>query len=125
MIVDRLLPIGGCNYGNTFALGQMLLPHVQPTGVAMQTLANETVSDSRIEKSLDYLQRSINQQTPAVSLAHALMGLAAYRRCPAEAEAWIDYQWNALRPEAAAPYRQALLVLAHTHVQRAASNKAD
>ena len=32
LLLDRLLPSGGCNYGNTTVLGQMLRPHVQPSG---------------------------------------------------------------------------------------------
>ena len=39
LVADRLLPDGGANYGNTIVLGQRLLPHLAPTGLAMLALA--------------------------------------------------------------------------------------
>ena len=57
LLVDRLLPHGGCNYGNTIVLGQELLPHVQPTGIVMMALADEQITDPRIELSLKYLEQ--------------------------------------------------------------------
>jgi hypothetical protein len=32
VLIDRQLPGGGLNYGNTFVLGQLIRPHIQPTG---------------------------------------------------------------------------------------------
>ena len=40
LLVDRLLPDGGCNYGNTTVLGQKLLPHIEPTGLTKPTGLN-------------------------------------------------------------------------------------
>ena len=85
LIVDRLLPEGGCNHGNTFVLGQSLVPHLQPTGIVMLVLAGEPVKDPRVAKSLDYLARALDATTTAASLAYALMGLAAHGRTPANA----------------------------------------
>ena len=56
LLVDRLLPTGGCNYGNTTVLGQQLRPHLAPTGLVLLSLAGEQINDSRIAKSLAYLQ---------------------------------------------------------------------
>ncbi len=55
LLIDRLLPSGGCNYGNTVVLGQELLPHVQPTSLVLWALAGENTSDvrdERIEKAI-------------------------------------------------------------------------
>ena len=41
LLLDRQLPSGGCNYGNTTILGQELRAHVQPTGTALTALAGE------------------------------------------------------------------------------------
>ena len=60
MLVDRLLPTGGCNYGNTIVLGQELLPHIEPTGMIMLALADEQIADPRIGLSLDYLERALD-----------------------------------------------------------------
>lgn len=112
MIVDRQLPVGGCNYGNTFALGQMLLPHVQSTGIALETLAPERADDPRIEKSVAYLQQAISPTTATASLCFALMGLAAFGRAPADAERWIEDRLLAISDDAAPAQKRALLLLA-------------
>ena len=84
LLVDRLLPHGGCNYGNTIVLGQELLPHVQPTGIVMMALADEKISDPRIELSLQYLERELSAETATASLSYGLLGLAAHDRAPAD-----------------------------------------
>ena len=109
LIVDRLLPGGGANYGNTLVLGQELLPHVQPSGLAMLALAGESLDDSRVEKTLAYLERSIVADTTPASLSYACMGLAAHRRRPTSASERIN---TALDQHPQGPYEQALLLLA-------------
>jgi hypothetical protein len=111
LIVDRLLPAGGANYGNTIVLGQPLLPHVQPTGVAMLALCGENVHDRRVGTSLDFLERSLRAGTAPASLAFACLGLMARGRRPEESGEWIAAALNdAARP--LAEYEQALLLLA-------------
>ena len=48
MLVDRFLESGGCNYGNTAALGQVLRPHVEPTGLTLVALGGENIQDPRL-----------------------------------------------------------------------------
>jgi hypothetical protein len=90
LIVDRLLPDGGANYGNTLVLGQKLVPHPAPTGVAMVALAGDASGDPRIERSLEYLTRALEPGMTPMSLAWAVMGLTAHSRRPAHADEWID-----------------------------------
>ncbi|MDA7977818.1 MAG: hypothetical protein MPJ50_03490 [Pirellulales bacterium] len=90
LLTDRLLPEGGCNYGNTFVLGQQLRPHVQPTGLVMIALAGETTVDPRVRRSLDFLQREAPLQHSAASLAYATLGLAAHGRAQANTSAKTD-----------------------------------
>ena len=80
LLVDRLLPEGGCNYGNTFVLGQQLLPHIQPTGIALLALAGSECGDQRIDRSCDYLEKTVTRDTAVASLAFALLGLKAQGR---------------------------------------------
>ncbi len=82
LLTDRLLPDGGCNYGNTFILGQELRPHVQPTGLVMLALAGESTTDARIEASLRFLRRELLRQHSAASFSYALLGLAAHGQAP-------------------------------------------
>ncbi len=83
LLIDRLLPDGGCNFGNTFVLGQQLLPHLQSSGVCMLALAGEKDNDPRIGRTADYLEREISRHTATASLSFSLLGLAAHDRQPA------------------------------------------
>ena len=80
LLVDRLLPDGGCNFGNTFVLGQQLLPHLQSSGICLLALAGERNDDPRIERTCEYLERELNRQTATASLCYSLLGLAAHDR---------------------------------------------
>lgn len=112
LIVDRLLPEGGANYGNTIVLGQPLVPHVQPTGLAMLALGGEEIDDPRVGKSLDYLENSIGPDTAAPSLALACLGLAAHGRRAAPSGEWLALALNQRDVKDLAAYEQALLLLA-------------
>lgn len=113
LMLDRILPAGGCNYGNTLVLGQVLRPHVQPTGIVLMALGGEAPGNERIAKSLAYLERAVDETTGAASLSYAVLGLAAHgRRLPAtdrlleQAVAKPTFALGADRP------RRALLALA-------------
>ncbi|MEX0820473.1 MAG: hypothetical protein WD070_12805, partial [Pirellulaceae bacterium] len=90
LLVDRQIQSGGCNYGNTEVLGQTLLPHVQPTGLAMLALAGEPDEQGRIGRSLKYLTKSLSARTTTASLCWGVMGLAAHDRRPAKADLWLE-----------------------------------
>jgi hypothetical protein len=111
LIVDRLLPGGGANYGNTIVLGQALLPHVQPTGLAMLALGGEQVADDRVPTSLDYLKASVGANLAPASLAFACLGLAAQGRRPANCDELIAAAFSKARRPLTC-YEQALLLLA-------------
>ncbi len=112
MIVDRLLPEGGCNYGNTMVLGQMLLPHVQPTGFALLALAEEQIVDPRIGNSLDWLEQELTGKTATASLCYALLGLAAHQRRPAGADSWLEQAAQREFDRDGGCYKRALITLA-------------
>ena len=80
LLLDRLLPEGGCNYGNTTVLGQPLRAHLEPTGLALAALRDEPDHEGRIERSLRYVEAEISAETTAASLAYAIIGLAAHGR---------------------------------------------
>lgn len=89
LLEDRLLDAGGANYGNTVVLGQQLLPHVQPTGVALLALAGEGAATPRVEAAINYLTVELAPKTTAASLSWGLMGLAAFDRWPAGGDGWL------------------------------------
>jgi hypothetical protein len=112
LVVDRLLPDGGANYGNTIVLGQALAPHVQPTGAAMLAIAGEQLSDPRIGKSLDYLERSVGPAMAPASLSFACLGLTAHGRPRGASHSWLAAALNETKRGPIAVYEQALLLLA-------------
>lgn len=119
LIVDRLLPDGGCNYGNTMVLGQTLLPHVQPTGLAMLALAGEKSNDPRVAKSLDFLEDSLQPDSSTASQCYAVLGLNAHGRDTSQTEEWLA----AAAQRESSCYRLALIALARKNSQRWLSPK--
>ena len=112
LLIDRLLPTGGCNYGNTVVFGQQLLEHLQPTGLTMLALAGEKSTDERITRSLDYLEQNLSGSVGTPSLCFGLQGLAAHGRAPVNRRKWLaESMENALRRDRA-PWHDALLLLA-------------
>jgi hypothetical protein len=112
LLSDRLLPAGGCNYGNTILLGQTLLPHVQPTGLAMMALAGEMKQSPQVELSLQLLQRELRPETTTASLCYGLLGLAAHNRSPAERHAWLENAYRRCIENGGSCYKLSLVALA-------------
>jgi hypothetical protein len=118
LLIDRQLPAGGCNYGNTIVLGQTLRPHVQPTGIAMLALAGESDPSGRLEKSLTWLKWSLGTRSTAASLSWALQGLRAHGREISNAVELLAGAAKRVTEHDRSPHKFALLALA------AAGNKS-
>lgn len=112
LLIDRQLPNGGCNYGNTIVLGQPLLAHAQPTGLAMLALAGEGYDDPRTERSLRFLERELSQQTATASLCYGVLGLAAHGRAPATRDTWLRQTYSRVVTHNSSPHKLALIALA-------------
>jgi hypothetical protein len=112
MLLDRLLPDGGCNYGNTTVLGQVLRPHVEPTGLALLALAGKTDATGRLVRTVSYLENAVTTTPGGASLAYGVMGLAAHDRRPASADGWLAAAARQVKPYLMSPLRKALLALA-------------
>ena len=88
LLLDRQLPQGGWNYGNTFVFDQELRPMPLSTGIVLNALKDQT-SLATIQRSLTYLQsRVVNLPTPR-SLGWSLLGLGAWRARPESSQNWI------------------------------------
>ena len=88
MLMDRQLPHGGWNYGNTVVYGHELYPQPGSTGIALAALGGQ-VDVAEIRKSLDYLRAQSELCRVPFSLCWALIGLSAWREKPLESEPWI------------------------------------
>jgi hypothetical protein len=112
VLIDRQLPGGGLNYGNTFVLGQLIRPHVQPTGIGLLALADEQDPSGRLAKSVAWLKRSIGPQTTPLSLAWAMLGLNAHGVILPEGDHWLEAAAEQVRNRDHSPHKLALLALA-------------
>ena len=111
LLMNRQLPRGGWNYGNTVVLGQELRPHVQPTGLTVLALASAGIAAREIEKSLAYLESHLDAAAP-VSLSYACMGLAAFGRLPESADRLLEAASATALRRGASPLSLAMLALA-------------
>jgi len=112
LLLDRQLPSGGCNYGNTSVLGQMLRPHVQPTGIALLALAKEQDQGNRIAKSVAWLRKALSKETTPASLAWGALGLAAHGVTLPDAPEWLETAAKRVQSHDNSPHKLALLALA-------------
>ena len=106
MTLNRQLPHGGWNYGNTLVFGRELRPMPESTGAALTGLAG-MIAREKVEKSLSYLQGEVSQRSTPISLGWTLLGLAAWdlwpsngtalvERCLANQSRYGDYDTSAL-----------------------------
>lgn len=89
MIVDRQLPHGGWNYGNTLVFGRELHPMPESTGAALAGLAQVAGKD-QVARSLVYLEGEVDRLRTPISLGWSLLGLAAWNRRPSNTTALVE-----------------------------------
>jgi hypothetical protein len=77
MVLDRQLPKGGWNYGNTLVYGQELYPQPGYTGLALCALAGK-VPKEHVLNSLKYLNTVVPAVRTPFSLGWTLLGLRAW-----------------------------------------------
>lgn len=112
ILLDRQLPGGGYNYGNTFVLGQLIRPHVEPTGLVLLALAKTAADPSRVKKSVAWLERNVDSRTTPMSLSWALLGLRAQGGELPEAGSWLAAAAERVNTRDRSPHKLALLALA-------------
>ena len=106
MLLDRQLPHGGWNYGNTFVFGKELHPMPESTGAALVGLCGIADREA-VLASLTYLRNEVVRLETPISLGWSLLGLAAWRlsppnaialveRCLANQERYGEYETSAL-----------------------------
>jgi hypothetical protein len=111
LLIDRQLPGGGCNYGNTLVFGQKLVEHIQPTGLALLALADER-ANPRVEATVALLKNSWPQAVGTASVCFAAMGLAAVGQLPPGLSERLEQLHRRQAQLGDSPYRQTLIALA-------------
>ncbi len=81
MVMDRQLPGGGWNYGNTAVFGHKLLPIPENTGQALCAL-NGLAGQTSVQSSLDYLWRCMDSVRTPMALTWMLHGLGMWSQLP-------------------------------------------
>lgn len=89
MILDRQLPHGGWNAGNTLTFGKELHPMPEGTGAALASLSG-VADENRVVRSLDYLQGEVDRLHTPISLGWSLLGLAAWNLWPSNGAALVE-----------------------------------
>jgi hypothetical protein len=109
LLVDRQLSTGGANYGNTFVLGQELLPHTLPSAISLLALANLSLNDARVAMSLAWLTRAVENERGTPSLCFGLLALAAHDQPHPRADELIAAAEGRLTRRQPSGYQLALL----------------
>lgn len=78
MLLNRQMPNGGCNYGNTSVLGQPLVAHVMPSSYSLIALSQSAAKDNRVLRSLAYLRQQLELGPTSLSLSTAMIALASH-----------------------------------------------
>lgn len=82
MLLQRQLPSGGWNFGNTVVFDSELPPLPDTTGMALCALAGE-VEPSLVQTSLNYLKQELPQMDSPAALGWGLLALKAWKMaCP-------------------------------------------
>jgi len=89
MMLDRQLPHGGWNYGNTTVYGRELHPMPESTGAALTGLAGQA-EQGTVARSIDYLQGEVDRLRTPISLGWGLLGLAAWDLWPSNGAALVE-----------------------------------
>lgn len=88
MLLDRQLPQGGWNYGNTTVFESQLRSFPDSTGMALTALAGY-VEQSGVAASLDLLEVELPRVRTPLAIGWGLLGLGAWRRTPLRAADWL------------------------------------
>ncbi|MHC4269360.1 MAG: prenyltransferase/squalene oxidase repeat-containing protein [Planctomycetota bacterium] len=88
MLLDRQLPKGGWNYGNTTVFGRELRPFQESTGMALSALSGN-VPRKEVINSLKYLVSQVTQVRTPIALGWALLGLGSWQLYPEQGNSWI------------------------------------
>ena len=89
MMLDRQLPHGGWNYGNTTVYGRELHPMPESTGAALVGVAGQ-IERETLARSLGYLQGEVDRLRTPISLGWALLGLIAWDLWPSNGSSLIE-----------------------------------
>ena len=96
LLLDRQLPDGGWNYGNTVVFATQLRPAPEYTGMALYALAGK-IDPAQVQVSLAYLQQTLPQTLTPLALGWGVLALTAWQVLPPAALTWLAAGWHQWR----------------------------
>lgn len=111
LLLDRQLPQGGWNYGNTTVLGQPLVAQVMPTALALLALSGAAAA-SLVATSVADLRQRLATISGTASFCLAYLALCAHTHVSETTQASTMNRLAAALSGESSPYRLALGVLA-------------
>ncbi|MBI1371927.1 MAG: hypothetical protein GC159_04090 [Phycisphaera sp.] len=115
LLRDRAIETGGWNYGNPHLFGSTLRARPAPTGLALMALAGVDEYTPIIERGCDYLAEELTHVRAPQSLSWGLLGMTAWGRRPADADAWLTEAFAGVAKHSNPTLQLAYLLLAaHT-----------
>lgn len=112
LLLDRVIPQGGWNYGNTSVLGVTLLPLQQSTAIALLALQGHAADNGAVKRSLLWLARKTGEDTPPITLAWSILALRAYGIVPTNTLLWLTAAAARVGRTSRSPLALGLLTLA-------------
>jgi hypothetical protein len=85
MLVDRQLPGGGWNYGNTFVYGIKLRPIPEYTAIALSAL-HGYVTYEKVRNSIEYLKRELETIRTPLTLSRGICALGLWSQRPVNSD---------------------------------------
>lgn len=85
LLLNRQLPNGGWNYGNTTVFDQELVAMPESTGIVLCSIAG-SVPEQIVKASIEYLEKQVGTLRTPVSLSWSILGLSAWGQRPENAD---------------------------------------
>ncbi len=115
LILDRAIPSGGWNYGNSEVLENELRPFAETTGIALLALADEP-RVAAIDAAVRLLQARLPDTRAPLALGWGVLGLCAWSAPPPAASEWLAASAAQLRLAEPDPLAAAVLLWASAQV---------
>ena len=115
LILDRGIPSGGWNYGNSEVLENELRPFAETTGIALFALAGEPRAEP-IDAAVRVLHARLPDTRAPLALGWGLLGLSAWSAAPSASADWLAATAANLKEAEPDPLAAAVLLWAWTQV---------
>ena len=89
MLMDRQLPHGGWNCGNTIVFGQELRPAPESTGAALHALAG-LIPRKSVQNSLEYLSTVVTRLHTPIAVGWSLLALNSWGAAPSNLSSLVE-----------------------------------